>query len=341
METFMQNYFETVFGDLGRDCLNDRLKRREMVQYFSTAITGCAREFYAFFGGENKSYEVTCRNFVRATLRYHNDCKRRNNDVCLMGKYHNLLYVTMKLVFDWSLQDSGTVAALLDELYACESTFERLFLGAIFGTSAPHFLAGWKSDFLDKEENIHALVFYLDHATNSNSEYFDGRRNHRFIDVPLESCGNAPPVRVVIQMGAAEVLMILLRFGARIALDSSSSNPIESLLERLNEYNRKYPYELVTCLKLVLRAVPSIFFLKDERFSVGCNHQRKIMLEKYGDILEDHLIPSSRCGLKPVELKHLCRCKIRDTLWNNFQLPFGIQGLPLPEKMKKVFRFIG
>lgn len=46
-----------------------------------------------------------------------------------MGKYHNLLYVAMKLAFDWSLQDNGVVAALLDELYACERTFERIFLG--------------------------------------------------------------------------------------------------------------------------------------------------------------------------------------------------------------------
>lgn len=48
-----------------------------------------------------------------------------------MGKYHNLLYIAMKLAFDWSLQDNGVVAALLDELYACEGTFERIFLGKL------------------------------------------------------------------------------------------------------------------------------------------------------------------------------------------------------------------
>lgn len=64
-----------------------------------------------------------------SALRYHNNCKSRNGDVCLMGKYHNLLYIAMKLAFDWSLQDNGVVAALLDEMYACERTFERIFLG--------------------------------------------------------------------------------------------------------------------------------------------------------------------------------------------------------------------
>lgn len=51
-----------------------------------------------------------------------------------MGKYHNLLYIAMKLAFDWSLQDNGVVAALLDDLYACEKTFERIFLGTWFSS---------------------------------------------------------------------------------------------------------------------------------------------------------------------------------------------------------------
>lgn len=213
--------------------------------------------------------------------------------------------------------------------------------GAIFGTSAPYFLAGWKSDFTDKEENVHALVFFLDHATNANLEYKENDRFYRFIDVPLESCGQASPVRVVIQMGAAEMLMILLRFGARITSDKVSTNPIESILDRLNEYNGVYPYELVTCLKLAMRAVPSITLtvnkeeLKHLGLSIDYNYQRRLMLEKYGDILKNHLVPASRCGLKPVELKHLCRCMVRQMLWKNFELPLGVQKLPIPKSLKR------
>ncbi|XP_050672959.1 uncharacterized protein LOC126970853 [Leptidea sinapis] len=334
MDSFMDFYFEEVFVKLNRDSLNERYKRRELVEYFNSVITGCAK-------GQNKSDNTSCKNFVNSALKFHNTCKTKNGDVCLMGKYHNLLYIAMKLAFDWSLQDNGVVAALLDELYACERTFERIFLGAIFGTSAPFFLAGWKSDFMDKEENVHALVFFLDHATNANLEWKDGDRSYRFIDVPLESCGKASPVRVVIQMGASEILMILLRFGARITSDHVSNNPIESILDRLNEYNRKYPYELVTCLKLTMRAMPHLNLTvnkdayKHLELPEDYNYQRKVALEKYGDILNDHLVLSSRCGLKPVELKHLCRCLIRDRLWQNFELPFGIYKLPIPMSLKK------
>ncbi|CAH0397194.1 unnamed protein product [Chilo suppressalis] len=334
MDTFMEFYFDEVFDNMDRDCLNGRLKRKELVEYFNTVIAGCAK-------GQNKSDDATCKNFVLSTLRYHNNRKSANGDVCLMGKYHNLLYIAVKLAFDWSLQDNGTVAALLDELYACEGTFERIFLGAIFGTSAPYFLAGWKSDFTNKEENVHALVYFLDHATNANLEYREGDKTYRFIDVPLESCGKASPVRVVIQMGSSEMLMILLRFGAQITGDGVSTNPVESILDRMKEYKRMYPYELVGCLKLILRAIPSVNFSvdKDAMKHLGLptdyNYQRKVALEKYGEILEDHLIPTSRCGLKPVELKHLCRCMVREMLWKNFELPFGIQKLPVPLSVKK------
>ncbi|XP_049878755.1 uncharacterized protein LOC126375702 [Pectinophora gossypiella] len=335
MDTFMEFYFDEVFNNLDRDCLSERFKRRELVEYFNSVIAGCAK-------GQEKTDDATCKNFVLSALRYHNSCKSNNGDVCLMGKYHNLLYIAMKLAFDWSLQDNGVVAALLDEMYFCEKTFERIFLGAIFGTSAPHFLAGWKSDFIDKEENIHALVFFLDHATNANLEYKEGDKTYRFIDVPLESCGMASPVRVVIQMGAAEMLMILLRFGARITVqDNIATNPVESILDRLKEYNRKYPYELVTCLKLALRAVPHVNFTvnkkqyQDLELPDDYNYQRKVALEKYGEILQDHLVPTSRCGLKPVELKHLCRCQVRQMLWSNFELPFGIPKLPIPVSLQR------
>lgn len=195
---------------------------------------------------------------------------------------------------------------------------------------------------MDKEENVHALVFFLDHATNANLEYSEGDKIYRFIDVPLESCGKSSPVRVVIQMGASEMLMILLRFGARLTpADAVSTNPVESILDRLKEHNRVYPYELVTCLKLALRAVPRVNFTVDQNLFRGMglpedyNYQRKVALEKYGEILEDHLVPTSRCGLKPVELKHLCRCIIREMLWKNFELPFGIAKLPIPVSLQR------
>lgn len=86
-----------------------------------------------------------------------------------MGKYHNILYIAMKVSWNWGIKDSTVISALLSEfsllppsllfnfrcsfpgeIYECEKTFERLFLGAIFGSNAPYFIAGWRSDFKDQ-----------------------------------------------------------------------------------------------------------------------------------------------------------------------------------------------
>ncbi|XP_013191372.1 uncharacterized protein LOC106135568 [Amyelois transitella] len=333
MDVYMKNYFEVVFSNFDRDCLNERYKRRNLVEFFRAVIVGCAR-------GENKSDTTSCTNLILATLQYHKQCKYDNGGVCLMGKYHNVLYIAMKLAFDWGVQDTEAVAELLNEIYTCENTFERIFLGAIFGTAAPHFIAGWKSDFLDREENVHALVYFLDHANKGSLEYTEDEKVYRFIDVPLESCGKASPAKVVIQKASSEMLMILLRFGAKIT-DDAATNPVESILERMKEYKRAYPYELVGCLKLILRVIPTIKFTvprqvyKQLELPEDYNYDRKIVLENYAVFLEDHLIPSTRCGLRPVELKHLCRCAVRQRLWENFELPFGIYKLPVPVSLKK------
>lgn len=88
----------------------------------------------------------------------------------MMGKYHNILYVAIKVCHGWQLQDTATVVALLEHVYLCEKTFERIWIGAIFGTRAPYFIAGWKSDFDDQEDNFRAVVYYLHHATNGGME---------------------------------------------------------------------------------------------------------------------------------------------------------------------------
>lgn len=190
------------------------------------------------------------------TIKYHEKSIVSNGGVCLMGKYHNVLYVAAKLCFDWQLNDTATVACLLDNIYHCEKTFERLLVGALFGTRAPYFIAGWKSDFEDQEESIRAMVYFLDHATEGCLEYMveDREEMTKFIDVPIESCGKTPAVKIVLQLGLPDILLILLRFGAVISEDAQFSG-MEALLDKLKEYKGVYPFNLVACLKLLLRVV--------------------------------------------------------------------------------------
>ncbi|XP_044748519.1 uncharacterized protein LOC123309452 isoform X3 [Coccinella septempunctata] len=260
---FLKCYFENDFGKLARDGLNDRRKRREIVEYFNTVVEGCT---------QGRSSQSTAKEAVTCILRYHDIMKETNNSICLMGKFHNVLYVGMKLAFDWQVKDSGTIGTLLEQIYTCEKTFERLFLGAIFGVRAPYFIAGWKSDFLDPEENLRAVVFYLDHACTAS-------------------------------------------------LDFQSDTGLELFFEQEKKTE-----------KIV---IPSLTPHLNGMLSCLGDQQQKILLEKYNTLVEDGLIPLRRSGFMTPELKHLCRCEIRKSLWYNHQLPTGIQELHVPESLKR------
>lgn len=83
----------------------------------------------------------------------------------------------------------------------------------------------------------------------------------RFIDVPIESCGRASALRVALQASAPDILLTLLRHGANPnPADGGSIMPVIALLDKLIEYdeNVSYPYQLVSCLKILMLALPFI-----------------------------------------------------------------------------------
>lgn len=287
--------------------------------------------------GEKCDAQKVVRDAVIAIIRYHENSRNDNGTVCMMGKYHDILYVGVKICYDWQLNDTATVATLLDHIYSCEKTFERLFVGAIFGTRAPHFIAGWKSDFNDQEENLRAVVYFLDHATTANLEYIYGNDTNytRYIDIPIESCGKSTCIKITVQLGIPDKLHILLRFGA--VVDSlHEENAMECILNKLIEFDNGYPYNLVACLQVLLRAIPSVKTKSmyennlDDKLDYF-NIQKDYLESNYGQLIENCILPINRCGIEPVPLKHMCRCIIRQQLWYNYQLPNGIRNLPLPK----------
>lgn len=65
---------------------------------------------------------------------------------------------------------------------------------------ASHYIAGWKSDFDSQEENLRAVVYFMDKANDAELELpFDSKCEEmfRFIDLPIESCGKASPLKVI------------------------------------------------------------------------------------------------------------------------------------------------
>ncbi|EFN87128.1 uncharacterized protein LOC105180848 [Harpegnathos saltator] len=337
MEVLIDCYFDRLFSEMERSCLASRYKRRELVNYFTDVINSCAE-------AENLDKQDVCERIVLSALRYHNITMMENGSVCLLGKFHNVLYVAAKLCYDWELANNEIVSRLLNDIFYCEKTFERLIVGAIFGTRVTHFLSGWKCDFDDREENIRALVYFLDHAIGGRLEYRceSSPIKRRFIDVPMESYGQVLPLRVVIQHGAPDILLIMLRYGASIESDQLAPSPIEMILTKLCDFDEQsdeqdkvvYPEHLLTCLKLLLRTTTVTYVRIPRHIAEHSGIYSVSLYEQYPKLVSQNLIPPERSGLCPAELRHLCRCRIRESLRANWALPHGIKRLQIPESLR-------
>ncbi|KAG8236599.1 hypothetical protein J437_LFUL016951 [Ladona fulva] len=236
MEVILDCFFDDIVSTMDRSSLSVRHKRRELVDYLSTLIMGCEDQVEG------------CRMAVLAALRFHDVSRRSNGSVCLMGKYHDVLYVAAKVCFDHTLEDGTIVAHLLDSIFICEGTFERLFIGAIFGTRVTHLICGWKTDFADGDESLRAMAYFMSHATKARLSYVvpslrsaarrcagesDRRRwgmgssrgiscNEipdltRLVDVPMQAYEDhqtKPNCITENLIAPQKVLLMLLRFGA-------------------------------------------------------------------------------------------------------------------------------
>ncbi|XP_059620934.1 uncharacterized protein LOC132264673 [Phlebotomus argentipes] len=331
MERIFYIFFEELCLQLNRDGLQTRHSRKNARDHLNSIISGIC-------DGQNLAPEESARLAVETAIHFHRDEKAKNSQICLMGTFHNILYIALKASWDWSVTDSSVVCSLLGEIYSCERTFERLFLGAIFGTSAPYFIAGWKSDFRDQDENSRAMVYFLEHASRRRIEFpvHAGEQNNprmtRFIDVPIESCGMASPLRVTLQAGAPDILLILLRYGANPNPTDGGSSAIIALLDKLLESkDRRYPYQLEACLKILMRAVPFIDLpFKPYTFDV----RKEVFMTKYWTLIKDGLLTDDQIGGVSL-LKHLARCAIRQRLRETGKLPSGIKTFGLPRHLRR------
>lgn len=253
MDVILDCIFEQVFTRLDRGCLLARYKRRQLTDYLGTVIMGSSAD----------DTQDGCRRAVHAALQYHQTSKQGNGQICLLGKYHNVLYVAATLCFDWNLEDTSVVAQLLQDIFACENTFEKLFAGAIVGTSVTHLISGWKTDFKSRQECVRALRYFLEHASKANLSFDYSGESRRLVDIPMNSFGGATPLRFAVHARQADVVALLLDYGAVISPSPLSFDTcaIQLLLHRMNDFcnerpDDNIPLEFVCCLNILLKELP-------------------------------------------------------------------------------------
>ena len=116
---------------------------------------------------------------IEAAIEFHENAKIENENICLFGKFHDILYVAAKLCHQWDLQDTEVVRDLLLSIYTCEHTFERFFECSIFGRKVTQLISGRRSDYLTDEENLSVSLYFLKHATDGQLSFPHGERKCR------------------------------------------------------------------------------------------------------------------------------------------------------------------
>ncbi|XP_075235000.1 SOCS domain-containing protein stops [Lycorma delicatula] len=324
MEVILDCFFDKVFSDLDRGCLMARYKRKQMVDYFSTVIGGCCK------GEEGCNPQLGCKKAVQAAINFHNATRDNNGEVCLLGKYHNILYVAAKLCYDFKLEDNETVVNLLKNIFVCERTFERLMIGAIFGTRVTHLISGWKSDFNDRKECLNAIEYFLDHAAKAKLMFNIRGELKCMAEVPMESYSRATPAKVCIQAGQSDVLSLLLKYGS-VPHEKPDHCGLQLLLRHLQtlaeeDIEKPLPIELLNCLNIYIKGLPRVPKIIED----PTRDDEPIVV--HAAILS--AVPYDRTGYYPPDLKHLCRCVIRHKLAINGQLPYGAMHLNLPPSLQ-------
>lgn len=266
-------------------------------------------------------------------LKFHRESKRNNSGVCLLGKFHDLLYVAAKLCYVWDLQENEVVTTLLRDIYACEKTFEKLFECAIFGTKVTQLISGWRSDYSTQDENIKASVYFLEHAGRGGLRFrHRNGRGYNFVDVPMNCYEKLSPLKAAVKADKWDVVNLLMKNGAITYLPFDDGeyerySIFQLFVEKMELCSGHcgcYPSNVAESFSIFMRTVPHV--------SSVCR------LEDEGDWFAvtaffDDL--GTRNVHEPESLRHLARCAARVYLSKNHLLPARLNDVPVPVSVKR------
>lgn len=203
--------------------------------------------------------------------------------------------------------------------------------------------------------NIHLTRFFLNHAYKQRFT-INGWRMADLTVFPPSTWLH--PCEMAIYLGSSQLLLLLLQYGAFIT-------QTDDCLGRALLHQCCYRLSITWCFKQAIHfyEYPFQSFLEseeDEKRSMilcakyivrSCPQLDRQLLTKYG--IFDHLFENPLLQgaipwitsrdlpdlpyliIHPRILQHACRIKIRKVLHDNWQLPHGIDNLPLPRLAKK------
>ncbi|XP_050525847.1 uncharacterized protein LOC126896797 [Daktulosphaira vitifoliae] len=290
MEAVLEEFYAQIVDKLERDELIPAYKRTQYREYVAIVVEGLCGPWC----GQDK--RKACEAAILGAVTHHNRAVCANGSVCPLGKHHDILYVMARLALD-AKAGPGPVSTLLNAIYKCEKTLEKLFEGAVVGSKVARMISGRRTDFgATAAENRQAMAFFLDRVTRTRL-LLDGQRP---ADVKMGSY-RASPVVVATAAGDVDAVALLLRYGAA---DTSVRAAIAYLRDTADTH-RPLSAGSRSCLEILRRAT----------------------------LYEDSYHSKYLKVLQPPALMHLARHVVRHTLYANFNLPHGIRQLPIPQSL--------
>lgn len=287
--------------------------------------------------------------------------RRRLKGKCIE---HESLYMSLRLCFEYEINEKELAQNLLQEMYICEGNLDTIFSILLPGhviktlSSVKRYTNLLYPGFMSKtmrKKIIESFNFYLRKVCETREKLTDGECD--ILDRPFEITELHNPLSAAAVCREPEMVEVLLRYGANPFFRLGEENrfdPFESLIKGLNSIfifnNSNFNSETkdalteegrrgLVCLDTFLRGASSVSFDASTHINTSEN----------GDESDKKLVKKKSYGLNPKladtfdykhymgvrSLQHLCRCSIRTALSKKSStLPSAISSLPLPPSVK-------
>ncbi|KAH3769664.1 uncharacterized protein LOC127845273 [Dreissena polymorpha] len=285
---------------------------------------------------------------------------------------HREIKLAIRQCYEEQINESQLypVGELFMELFQCQQSKKSLF-SPLFDYSATcktHKGISSLYPFSDRQNIYATFEYFMHHICYARQHLCQTGKD--IINQEIEEDSGTLPLSAALQKRDSSLVLILLRYGADPFktlenFEEHMRNPTEQILDDLNglflfrntAFSAQVCAELAAeegkareCLMLIRRAVPCIqldcsTFIRtssqndsesenNDSESLPVRHVTKYsVLPKLAQTIDMDLFKA------PSNLKHLCRCAVRNRIGNNWQkvssIPKGIQSLPLPRRMKE------
>lgn len=269
----------------------------------------------------------------------------------------DILYYIAVRAFWSNLQDENFISKLLICINRSYSGLQCIFFSEQkWLKSRPYSSYGYSENNIE-DERISFAVFFLNHACKNH--LIIGSK--RIVDLHLNhNSVYRHPCEIAVIARSPRLLHLLLRYGALMGGNKMAIRgyiqyrdaialifnicmvAIKTVLHILhrNHWNVEAFFEdventkLTECLNFILRISPQFRkrAISQQIFSWKTCPAKARHLQWIGQNVIPELNNHIFC---PMPLKHVCRLQIRELLFVNWKLPYGIENLPIPNPLKR------